>query len=108
MKNAMSDPQPPEVTLDLNREQFRISEEFLAKVLSQDSPSYAARPALGPEARKILAEVGFLLLVFGGIWLAAAQIAFFKMATGRTIVAGVAFTASGVLLIIATRWGHFG
>ncbi len=33
------------------------SEEFLAKVLSQDSPSYAARPALGPEARKILAEV---------------------------------------------------
>jgi hypothetical protein len=57
---------------------------------------------------KILAEVGFLLLVFGGIWLAAAQIAFFKMATGRTIVAGVAFAGSGVLLIIATRWGHFG
>jgi hypothetical protein len=57
---------------------------------------------------KILAEVGFLLLVFGGIWLAAAQIAFFKMATGRTVVAGVAFAASGELLIIATRWGHFG
>ena len=57
---------------------------------------------------KILAEVGFLLLVSGGFWLAAAQIAFFKMATGRTIVAGIAFATSGVLLIVATLWGHFG
>ena len=63
---------------------------------------------LSQHTGKVLAEVGFLLLVFGGIWLVAAQIAFFKMATGRTIVAGVAFAASGVLLIIATRWGHFG
>jgi hypothetical protein len=57
---------------------------------------------------RVLAEVGFLLLVFGGIWLVAAQIPFFKMATGRTIVAGVAFAVSGVLLLIATHWGHFG
>ena len=56
----------------------------------------------------VLAEVGFLLLLFAGVWLAAAQIPLFKLATERTIVAGVALALSGVLLIIATRWGHFG
>jgi hypothetical protein len=55
-----------------------------------------------------LAEVAFLLLLFAGIWLTAAQIAWFKFATMRTIVAGVALAISGVLLIIATHWGHFG
>jgi hypothetical protein len=55
-----------------------------------------------------IAEVGFLLLVFAGIWLTAAQIPLFKLATARTIVAGVAITFSGVLLIIAVHWGHFG
>ena len=33
-----------------------------------------------------LAEVGFLLLLFAGVWLAAAQIPQFKFAAGRTIV----------------------
>ena len=56
----------------------------------------------------VLAEVGFLLLLFAGVWLAAAQIPLFRLATERTIVAGVALALSGVLLIIATRWGHFG
>lgn len=55
-----------------------------------------------------LAEVGFLLIVFAGVWLVSAQIPRFKMATRRTIVAGVALALGGVLLIIATRWGHFG
>jgi hypothetical protein len=55
-----------------------------------------------------LAEVGFLLLLFAGVWLAAAQIPRFKFAAGRTIVAGLALAISGVLLIVATRWGHFG
>ena len=55
-----------------------------------------------------LAEIGFLLILFAGIWLAAAQIPAFKFATGRTIVAGVALAAAGLLLIIATHWGHFG
>lgn len=55
-----------------------------------------------------VAEVGFLLAVFGGIWLAAAQIAWFKFAKARTVVAGVAFALGGALLIIATHWGHFG
>jgi hypothetical protein len=45
----------------------------------------------------------FLLIVFAGIWLAAAHILAFKFATARTIVAGVTLALAGVLLIIATR-----
>jgi hypothetical protein len=55
-----------------------------------------------------LAEVGYLLILFAGIWLVAAQIPAFKMRTARTIVAGVALACAGVLLIIATRWAHLG
>ena len=55
-----------------------------------------------------LAEIGFLLILFAGIWLAAAQIPVFKHGTARTIVAGIALAIGGLLLIIATRWGHFG
>jgi hypothetical protein len=54
-----------------------------------------------------LAEVGFLLIVFAGIWLAAAQAPNFKYRTARTVVAGVALALAGLLLIIATHWGHF-
>jgi hypothetical protein len=55
-----------------------------------------------------LAEIGFLLVLFAGIWLAAAQMPQLKFASGRTIVAGVALALAGALLIIATHWGHFG
>jgi hypothetical protein len=55
-----------------------------------------------------LAEVAALLLLFAGVWLAAAQIPLFKFAAARTIVAGLALAISGVLLILAIRWGHFG
>jgi hypothetical protein len=55
-----------------------------------------------------LAEVGFLLILIGGVWLAAAQLPALKFAAGRTIVAGVALGVGGLLLIIATHWGHFG
>jgi hypothetical protein len=55
-----------------------------------------------------LAEVAFLLLLFAGVWLAAAQMSKFKLVTSRTIVAALALAISGVLLIVATRWGHFG
>ena len=64
--------------------------------------------ALAHHTGRRLAEIGFLLILFAGIWLAAAQIPKFKLATARTIVAGVAFALAGVLLIIATHWGHFG
>jgi hypothetical protein len=55
-----------------------------------------------------LAEVGFLLVLFAGVWLVAAQIPQLKLATGRTVVAGVALATAGLLLIIAAHWGHFG
>ena len=55
-----------------------------------------------------LAEIGFLLILFAGVWLVAAEIPAFKMRTARTIVAGIALACAGVLLIIATHWGHFG
>jgi hypothetical protein len=55
-----------------------------------------------------VAEVGFLLILFAGVWLAAAQIPQMRFTTGRTIVAAVALALAGVLLIIATHWGHFG
>lgn len=53
-----------------------------------------------------LAEIGFLLILFAGVWLAAAQIPKFKFAAARTIVAGVAL--AGLLLIVPTHRGHFG
>jgi hypothetical protein len=55
-----------------------------------------------------LAEVGFLLILFAGIWLAAAQIPRFRLGTARMIVAGIALALGGLLLIIATHWGRFG
>jgi hypothetical protein len=55
-----------------------------------------------------LAEVGFLLIVFAGIWLAAAEFKFFRWGAARKVVAGVALALAGVLLIIATHWGSFG
>ena len=55
-----------------------------------------------------VAEVGFLLLLFAGVWLAAAQLPQFKFGAARTIVASIALAIGGLLLIIATHWGHFG
>jgi hypothetical protein len=64
--------------------------------------------ALSHHAGLRLAEVGFLLIVFAGIWIVAAQIPAFKFSQARTIVAGAALAAAGILLIIATHFGHFG
>jgi hypothetical protein len=55
-----------------------------------------------------LAEVGYLLILFAGIWFAAAQVPPFKFATRRTLVAGLALALGSLLLIIATHSGHFG
>jgi hypothetical protein len=57
---------------------------------------------------KLLAQVGFLLILFAGVWLVAAEIPFFRIPTTRMIVAGIALAVAGILLIIATRWGNFG
>jgi hypothetical protein len=64
--------------------------------------------ALAHQTGRRLAEVGFLLVLFAGVWIAAAQIPQLKLATARTVVAGIALAIGGALLIIATRWGHFG
>ena len=46
--------------------------------------------------------------LIAGVWLAAAQVPKLGLAKARTIVAGIALAAAGVLLIVATHWGHFG
>jgi hypothetical protein len=55
-----------------------------------------------------LAEVAFLLILIGGVWLVAASIPQLRLRGARTIVAGGLLAIAGVLLIVATRWGHFG
>ncbi len=53
-----------------------------------------------------LAEVGFLLILFAGVWFVVAEIQPLKLHRLRSIVAGAALAAAGVLLIVATHWGH--
>jgi uncharacterized membrane protein SirB2 len=56
-----------------------------------------------------LAEIGFLLILIAGVWLVSAEILnAAKWGKLRTIVSGVLLTIAGLLLIIATHWGHFG
>jgi len=64
--------------------------------------------ALAHQTGVRLAEVGFLLILFSGVWLVAAEVPKLKLGTVRRIVAGIALGLAGVLLIIATHWGHFG
>lgn len=63
--------------------------------------------ALTHHTGRVLAEVGFLLVLFAGVWLTAAQIPQLRMGTARMIVAGIALAIGGTQLIIATHWGHF-
>lgn len=55
-----------------------------------------------------LAEVGFLLIVIAGVWLAASQIPRLGLQRARIIVAGTLLAVAGVLLIVAVHWAHFG
>ncbi|HKD94480.1 MAG TPA: hypothetical protein VKB43_07200 [Gaiellaceae bacterium] len=55
-----------------------------------------------------LAEVGFLLILIAGVWLVIAEGFPNRWLRFRVIVAGALLTAAGLLLIIATHWGHFG
>ena len=63
---------------------------------------------LSHDTSVVLAEVGFLLLVIAGVWLAFTVVQPERWRTMRTIVAGAAISVAGVLLIIATHWGSFG
>lgn len=54
-----------------------------------------------------LAELGFLLAAIAGALVLLVAL----VPTGRRVgvgLAGLALAASGVLLIVATHWGHFG
>jgi hypothetical protein len=64
--------------------------------------------ALSPHTGIRLAEVGFLLIVIAGVWLVAAELLGDGWQRTRSVVAGFALAAGGVLLIIATHSGHFG
>ena len=55
-----------------------------------------------------VAEIGYLAILFAGVWLAAAQVPQLKLHRTRTLVAGIALAIGGGLLIIAVHWGHFG
>jgi uncharacterized membrane protein SirB2 len=56
-----------------------------------------------------LAEVGFLLILIAGVWLVFAEsLNPARWRKFRTIVSGVLLVIAGLLLIIATHWGHFG
>jgi hypothetical protein len=54
-----------------------------------------------------LAEVAYLLVLIAGVWLAAAQSKRFGFTQARTTVSGFLLAAAGVLLIVATHWGHY-
>jgi hypothetical protein len=64
--------------------------------------------ALTHQTSVTLAEIGFLLILIAGVWSVAAEIPRFGITKVRRIVSGAALAAAGVLLIIATHWGHFG
>lgn len=64
--------------------------------------------SISPHTGARLAEVGFLLILFAGVWLLAAQLPVLGMRVFRTAVAGLALAIAGALLIVATHWGHFG
>ena len=52
-----------------------------------------------------LAELGFLLIAIAGAALFFGQAPFIGRA--RNSLAGLCLAAGGVLLIVATHWGHF-
>lgn len=53
-----------------------------------------------------IAEVGFLLGAIAGAFFAIAAV--LNLGRGWNFLAGIALAAGSVLLIIASRWGHFG
>jgi hypothetical protein len=64
--------------------------------------------ALTHQSGRRIAEVGFLLILFAGVWFVASDIPKLGLSRLRMIVAGVALAIAGLLLIIATHSGAFG
>jgi hypothetical protein len=71
-------------------------------------PGMSLVPAFSRQTGVRLAELGFLFVTFAGVWLAASQVPRLRFARARKIVAGIALAIGGLLLIVATHWGHFG
>jgi hypothetical protein len=71
-------------------------------------PHLRATLAMTHQTGVLLAEIGFLLILFAGVWIAAAQVPRLKHTKSRTLVAGIALALGGLLLIIATSSGPFG
>jgi hypothetical protein len=65
-------------------------------------------PAIARHTGVRIAEVGFLLILIAGVWLAASATPRLGLQRVRMIVAGVLLAVAGALLILATHWGHFG
>jgi hypothetical protein len=63
--------------------------------------------ALTHETGTRIAEIGFLLIIFAGIFLAVSEIPKLGLSKARGIVVGLAIAVAGLLLIIAVHWGHF-
>ena len=64
---------------------------------------------LSRETNVRLAEVGFLLILIAGVWIAFAEIpAMRRWHSFRMIVAGALLAVAGLLLIIASHYGQFG
>ncbi|HEY3944669.1 MAG TPA: hypothetical protein VGL78_05550 [Solirubrobacteraceae bacterium] len=63
--------------------------------------------ALAPHTGIRLAELGFLLAAIAGGLLLIIAIVPVARRVGAAF-AGLALAAGGVLLIVATHWGHFG
>ena len=94
---------------DLKISRRRVVGQFASRIIGQFRLIEIANIGLtSRQTGVILAEVGFLLILFAGVWFVAAQIPAFKIPTERTIVAGIALALGASLLIIATHWGHFG
>ncbi len=70
--------------------------------------------AFSHSASVTVAEVSFLLLLIAGIWIAVAwlmedrggETRSWNLQKVRMVVAGVLIAGAGLLLIIATHWGH--
>jgi hypothetical protein len=67
--------------------------------------------AFSHSAGVTVAEVGFLLFVIAGVWIAIDWLLWDRPGSGRwnhfrMIVAGTLISVGGLLLIIASHWGH--
>jgi hypothetical protein len=63
--------------------------------------------ALSAHTGTWIAELAFVLILIGGCALALARMRALSNHRAVTLVAGSAFALAGLLLIVATHWGHF-